>query len=60
MMQFRVLLFARYAELFGAPEIIVSVPDHAAVADVIDALRILPGGDLLPAVPFVVPSTGQW
>ncbi len=52
-MQFRVLLFARYAELFGAPEVMVSVSDHASVADVVAALRILPGGASLPALPFV-------
>ncbi len=53
MTQFRVLLFARYAELFGAPEVFVALPDGARVVDLISALRTLPGGELLPAAPFV-------
>jgi molybdopterin converting factor small subunit len=57
--QFRVLLFARYAELFGAPEVLVSLPDGACVADLIVALRTLPGGELLPAVPFVAVNHDQ-
>jgi molybdopterin converting factor small subunit len=49
----RVLLFARYAELFGTPEVEVTVPDRARVGDVLAALRKLPGGDVLPARPLV-------
>ncbi len=58
-MSFRVLLFARYAELFGAPEIAVVLRDGASVADLISALRDLPGGESLPAVPFVAVNFEQ-
>jgi molybdopterin converting factor small subunit len=51
--RFRVLLFARYAELFGAPEVSVTLADRATVSELIAALRELPGGDSLPATPFV-------
>jgi molybdopterin converting factor small subunit len=57
--QFRVLLFARYAELFGAPDVFVTLPDGACVADLMTALRTLPGGELLPAVPFVAVNHEQ-
>lgn len=59
MTQFRVLLFARYAELFGAPDVLVALPDGARVTDLIAALRTLPGGELLPAVPFVAVNHEQ-
>lgn len=49
----RVLLFARYAELLGAEEVVVELPDDSRVADVIAALRDLPGGASLPTLPFV-------
>lgn len=48
-----VLLFARYAELLGAESVDVKLEDGATVADLVDALRALPGGALLPAVPLV-------
>lgn len=49
----RVLLFARYAEVLGATEVEVHLPAGATVADLIEALRRLPGGALLPDRPFV-------
>ncbi|MES1259630.1 MAG: MoaD/ThiS family protein [Gemmatimonadota bacterium] len=49
-----VRLFARYAELFGNDQVDVMLPSSATVADVIAALRELPGGGSLPASPFVV------
>jgi sulfur-carrier protein len=52
-MQLRVLLFASYAEAFGAASVSVSVPDVATTADVVSALRQLPGGAVLPARPVV-------
>lgn len=57
--EYRVLLFARYAELFGAPEVSValSVPTTSAV--VLDALRQLPGGVSLPASPFLARNGAQ-
>ncbi len=48
-----VLVFARYAELFGGATVSVDLPDGATVADLIAALRALPGGASLPAQPFV-------
>ncbi len=47
------LLFARYAELFGAERLELDLPDGATVADLVSALRELPGGVALPALPFV-------
>jgi molybdopterin converting factor small subunit len=52
----RMLLFARYAELFGAERMDLSVPatdGSASVAAVVEALRKRPGGELLPARPLV-------
>lgn len=48
-----VRLFARYAELFGAEHVDVTLSSPATVADLIAELRKLPGGSALPAVPFV-------
>lgn len=49
----RVLLFARYADLFGSAEVHVALPDSASVGDLITALRSLPGGRVLPDHPMV-------
>lgn len=59
MTRFRVLLFARYAELFGAPDVSVTLADGATVAELIAALRDLPGGVSLPATPFVAVNCEQ-
>jgi molybdopterin converting factor small subunit len=56
---YRVLLFARYAELLGAPEVVVALADGARVAELIAALRGLPGGDSLPATLFVAVNHEQ-
>lgn len=53
MTQLQVLLFASYAEAFGASTVTVTVPESATVADVVVALRGLPGGGVLPRVPLV-------
>ena len=53
MTQIQVLLFASYADAFGASAVSVTVPDPATVADVVVALRELPGGDRLPASPLI-------
>jgi len=45
----RVLLFARYAEVFGADVIDLSLPLPATVADVVGRLRDHPGGAELPS-----------
>lgn len=44
----RVLLFARFADLLGADEVQVTLPPGATVAEVIRAIRALPGGSQIP------------
>lgn len=53
MTQLRVLLFASYADAFGSGAVNVTVPEPATVADVVVALRALPGGSVLPVAPVV-------
>ena len=53
MTQLQVLLFASYADAFGASSVTVSVDDPATTADVVGALRALPGGSVLPDSPLV-------
>ncbi len=53
MTQLQVLLFASYAEAFGASVVTVTVPEAATSADVVSALRGLPGGQALPADPVL-------
>jgi molybdopterin converting factor subunit 1 len=48
-----VLLFARYADALGAASVTVSLPDPATAADVLAAVRALPGADRLPPMPIV-------
>ncbi len=57
--QYRVLLFARYAELFGASEVCVGAAVPTTPAQLCDALRTLPGGALLPATPFLAVNGQQ-
>lgn len=59
MNRFRVLLFARYAELLGTEQVEVLLHSNATAVDLIDALRQLPGGGLLPASPFLVMNHTQ-
>lgn len=53
MTRHRVLTFASYAEVLGGTSLEVDLPDVATVADVIRALRALPGGASLPGLPLV-------
>lgn len=48
----RVLLFASYAESLGAETLDVTVSSPATVGVVVDQLRALPGGRLLPPNPL--------
>lgn len=48
-----VLLFASYADAFGARQLPVPVRPPCTVAELVDAMRTLPGGDRLPAQPLV-------
>ena len=53
MTRHRVLLFARYADILGADAITIDLPDSPTIATLIDALRVLPGGELLPGTVVV-------
>lgn len=48
----RVLLFASYAETLGAESLSLTLPSPATVGAVLDRLRSLPGGALLPPKPL--------
>lgn len=48
-----VLVFAAYAEALGAPEVSVAVPAGGTIADVLTAVRALPGGGRIPQLPLV-------
>jgi len=48
-----VLLFASYADAFGARSVSVEVETPCSVEDVVGALRRLPGGHVLPEFPLV-------
>ena len=48
----RVLLFASYAETMGAETLDVTVSSPATVGGVVEQLRGLPGGRLLPPKPL--------
>jgi len=48
----RILLFASYAESLGAETLDLTVSSPATVGVVVDQLRALPGGRLLPPKPL--------
>ncbi len=48
-----VLLFASYADAFGARSVPVTVQAPITLADLVSALRALPGGDVLPSSPVI-------
>jgi molybdopterin converting factor small subunit len=48
----RVLLFASFAERLGLEAVRVSLPALATVADALDHVRSLPGGERLPPRPL--------
>ncbi|MEP6622795.1 MAG: MoaD/ThiS family protein [bacterium] len=52
-MSVTVLLFASYADAFGASSIALDVPAQATVADVLAELGKRPGAELLGARPLV-------
>lgn len=49
----RVLLFASYADAFGASEIDVALPERSTVADLLAEVRALAAAHALPAAPLV-------
>ncbi len=53
MTRHRVLTFASYAEVMGSAMLEVELAEPATVADLISALRRLPGGDSLPVTPLI-------
>lgn len=53
------LLFARYAELFGQAALDLKLPEGATVADAVHRLRQLPGGERLPSRPLVARALAQ-
>jgi len=53
-----VQVFASYADLLGANQIHISLPESATVDDVIAAVRELPGGKGLPPQPRVAVNRG--
>ncbi len=59
MTSFTVATFARYAELMGTTTLRVELHEPATVADLVEALRSLPGGALLPAQPAVAVNMRQ-
>ncbi|HTG51028.1 MAG TPA: MoaD/ThiS family protein [Gemmatimonadales bacterium] len=48
----RVLLFAGYAERLGLETVRVALPAIATVADALDHVRSLPGGEQIPPRPL--------
>ena len=48
-----VLLFARYADELGSDAVTVSLPTGATAADVLAAVRLLPGAERLPPAPII-------
>ncbi|MEA2723650.1 MAG: sulfur-carrier protein [Gemmatimonadales bacterium] len=48
----RVLLFASYADTLGFDSVELNLTVPATVADVLDRLRALPGGERLPPKPL--------
>jgi molybdopterin converting factor subunit 1 len=52
-MTITVLLFASYADAFGASALSLDVSAGATVRDVVDQLRAMPGAERLPPAPLV-------
>ena len=52
-MTVRILLFASYADAFGAPEIQLELPPAATVGDLVAAVRARKEGKRLPVRPLV-------
>ena len=55
----RVLLFASYAESLGLDSLDLSFAGNATVADAMNQLRELPGGDRLPPRPLCAINLSQ-
>jgi sulfur-carrier protein len=55
----RVLLFASYAETLGFDTLELELNSLATVGDVLDRLRVLPGGERLPPKPLCALNLSQ-
>jgi molybdopterin synthase sulfur carrier subunit len=55
----RVLLFASYAETLGLDAIELALDSPATVADALERLRALPGGERLPPRPLCALNLAQ-
>jgi molybdopterin synthase sulfur carrier subunit len=58
-LRLQVLLFGSYAEALGYSALEVSLEQPASVADAIERLRSLPGGDRIPPRPLVALNLTQ-
>jgi sulfur-carrier protein len=56
---FRVLLFASYAETLGLDSVELTLDSPATVADALEQLRALPGGEKLPPKPLCALNLSQ-
>lgn len=52
-MRVRVLLFASYAEAFGASNVTVTVPDGATVRELLARVKAMAVGESLPPAPLI-------
>ncbi len=52
-MEVRVLLFASYADAFGAPNVAVTLPDGATVKELLAKVREMAVGHSLPPAPLI-------
>ena len=52
-MQVTVLLFASYADAFGASRLRLALPEGATVADAVEQVKAMPGASGLPPRPLV-------
>ncbi len=52
-MEVRVLLFASYADAFGAPNLSVTIPDGATVRELLARVKELAVGHSLPPAPLI-------
>jgi len=48
-----VLFFASYADLFGSRRLMVPLEPPCTIAEIVQALRLFPGGERLPGRPLV-------
>ena len=52
-MRLQVLLFASYADAFGATEVAVEIPEGATVRDLLSAVRAMVPNATLPPQPLI-------